>query len=270
MSLTVLCSILYDCQLLPYFLRYYTEKGVDRFIFSVWDKKESRLWSTVEDACRGFNATFIECISVPFNGEADANTHNSIRTKLVKSGHWYVICDLDEFHDLKGCPNFLESIEIAEHHGGEAIHGLLWDRVSLDGYIPPNLDAGISLGRQFPLACNITGALLGAARSKILMAKKEIAIRPGHHKCQALCWLNGGTVHHVKWFGHVMEEAERRIVSYQKQGLYYKDEPRRLLNFIKQHRRFPIDDPLLKAALLKYDPLSNLMCDGGLIPKKWM
>jgi hypothetical protein len=260
MSLNLICSILYDCELLPFFLRYYSKKGVSRFIFAVWDVPNCALLEDVKRISAGFNCIFVELPNTTFNGEADAVAHNFIRETYVGDGEWYVICDLDEFHELEHYPTFDEAIAVAEKDGASVISGVLLDRVSFDGNIPPALELGQGLGKQFPMACNIIGAVSQAACSKVVMAKREIIIAPGHHGCDGIYWSNIGWVHHFKWFGRVIDETFRRMLSYERQDLYYKDESRILFDCIKNNgNKLPLNDPALQARIVINDPFSNII-----------
>lgn len=259
MALNIICSILYDCSLLPYFLRYYSNKGVDQFIFALWDSPGRVHRSMVEEYCNGFNARIVDFCAPRFSGEVDARAHNLIRERFVNDDDWYVISDLDEFHYIKGYYRFEEATCLAEECGASAVRSSLLDRIAIDGSIPPFLDFKRSLGSQFPLSCNIIGAVIRATRSKILMARKHVVVTPGHHRCKGVYWKHRGEAHHFKWFGGLVDETLRRMVSYEKQGLYYKKEPRTLIEYLKKHRnRFPVDDPVLDVKLVTDDPLEDI------------
>jgi hypothetical protein len=259
MALNLICSILYDCSLLPYFLRYYSKAGVDLFIFALWNNPERVHRSTVEEYCHGFNVRIVDFSAPNFNGEVDARAHNRIREAFVNDNDWYVISDLDEFHYLQGYDCFNKVTRLAEECGASAVRGCILDRIAIDGSIPHFLDHKRSLGSQFPLSCNIIGAVIGAARSKILMARKHVAVTPGHHSCTGICWNHSGEVHHFKWFGGLVDETLRRMVSYEKEGLFYKQEPRTLLQYIKANgNRLPIDQPVLNATLVINDPFKDI------------
>jgi len=239
-------------------------KGVSRFIFIVWDSREGPLWRDVESRCHGFDTILIESNAGTFNAESDAMGHNSIRSTYVSANDWYVICDLDEFHDPGGYSNFHEAIAAARMTGATAICGVLLDRISSDGHIHSALDLNKSLGAQFPLACNVIGSMARATRKKILMARNDIEITPGHHVCRGILWDNECRVHHFKWFGRVIHETSTRLVSYERQNLYYAHQSRRLFEcFKKNANMIPINDPKLDASLVDNDPLARLMVPRG-------
>jgi hypothetical protein len=234
--------------------------GVDRFIFNVWCKKNDSLWKKVQNAGEGFNLILIESPENIFNGEMDAIIHNNIRERYVKKGDWYIVCDLDEFHDLDRIFNFNDAITDAESMGASAICGELLDRVSFDGRLPTAIDLDRGLGSQFPMACHLIKGITQGANSKVLMAEKEIIVNPGHHYCDARVWSKMGHVHHFKWFGSVVDETLRRIQSYEKQRLYYRHESRILLEYIINNgNSIPLHDPVLGVFRVKRDPFRNLL-----------
>ena len=202
----------------------------------------------------------IEVSETQFNGEADAVAHNLIREHYISDGEWYIICDLDEFHDLGCVKSFDEAAMMAEGNGASAISGILWDRVSSDGHLPETLILDQGLGKQFPMACEITKLLIKGSNNKILMAKKEVTITPGHHGCEGNPWNSNGRVHHFKWFGGIVEEAFRRLLSYEKQGLYYKHESQILYDYITSNgNKIPVGDQNLNFVKVNDDPFSDLI-----------
>lgn len=191
--------------------------------------------------CESFNVVLIEHRGV-FNGENDAALHNSMRETYVERGGWYVICDLDEFHDPPGGVRLIELSRLMESDGASCVTGLLLDRVARDGTIPPKLNFNLSLAGQFPMMLNITKEISGGVQTKVLMAKQHIPVLPGHHTCNGVCWNNEGVVHHVKWFGKVVEETHRRALAFKSQNLCYQNQSQRLSQyFFKSGERFPVE-----------------------------
>eukprot|EP01108_Squamamoeba_japonica_P008017 TRINITY_DN6979_c0_g1_i1.p1 TRINITY_DN6979_c0_g1~~TRINITY_DN6979_c0_g1_i1.p1 ORF type:complete len:143 (+),score=6.10 TRINITY_DN6979_c0_g1_i1:209-637(+) len=107
---------------------------------------------------------------------------------------------------------------------------MLVDRVAADGHFHP-VHTGIPIEQQFPLQCDITGALLGAYRVKVLLANARIYLVDGHHEPAPLNRartfsvfnsvpsdrpiaakpLYGGVTMHYKWVAGVDEYLRGRV-----------------------------------------------------------
>lgn len=254
----LICSILHDCRLLPFFLEYYSKCGVTKFVFAVWVRQHPKLLESVAGYLKGFNAVLVCCNRIEFNGEFDSALHNHLRRRYVHPDQWYVICDLDEFHVIPGFTRFEKATAAAARDGCHAICGTLIDRITADGGIPKALLPSQSLGSQFPIGCYITAAILGGCAIKVQLAHASIPIEPGHHVCQCKPWNIWGEVHHFKWWGSVINEQRRRLESYRRQSLPYANESSNLITYFKEHSgRLCLRDQRMSCFRIINDPLDR-------------
>lgn len=254
--MTLISTIYYDFRILRHFVAYYERHGVRRFLFAVWPDliSDAKLYVKSDRASRRIDWVPVE--RGQFNGEVDCLVHNEIRLTFIENGEWYIIADLDEFHHCPGFSDFRDAAATASSTGTECISGQIVDRIAMGGEIPKELKDHLSLGSQFPLIADLTTQVSQGCTAKILMARSNIEITPGHHFACAETSDIRGEVHHVKWWGSLIREQKRRAIDYEKQSLIYRQEPQRVVDFILANGgripigsgafnlRMPINDPL--------------------------
>jgi hypothetical protein len=217
-------------KLLPYFLQYYSSIGATQFVCGLYNGEKSLLYNKVSSYKRHFNLQIqTSFTSDPSLWNTHSETHglNRIREEYSKKYDWYCIADLDEFHYFKG-KTLPEMVQEAEQGGYDAMHGVFFDRIAIDGAFP---DIKGTLDKTFPLVCDLTKCAR-LASSKIVMARNHVKIHSGHHKTNAKTWYNAAEVHHFKWSKGVYESITFHYNRYQRQGLRTADGWPRILKLI--------------------------------------
>ena len=230
--ITVFVTVLDRIELLPYFLKYYTKLGADRFVIIVSGGIKNPIWERV--VCFKDMATMdiVEgCVGDP-HGDAENDALNENR-KLVPEG-WHVVCDLDEFHSFGGIslPVMVETLEIT---GMNATQHLFADRLAKDLSFSP-IDG--NLDDTFPLKSNLS-EMMGCAVSKIGLIRYDIPTTIGHHTAPCRSLYNGFETHHFKWTAGIVERMQERIKLFDRIGVGYVGESKRFLTFIKDGKLDP-------------------------------
>src|SRR5437773_12048735 len=128
--MNLICNVVHDCRLLPYFLKYYSSCGVSRFIFGIWNGRSNPLWDEVVNGTQQHQVVVVPSFYEPFNGELDGISQDRLRLEYVRPNEWYAVADLDEFHRIPGYENFQEAAAAAEREGAHLIRGYFLDRFS--------------------------------------------------------------------------------------------------------------------------------------------
>lgn len=209
---------------------------MDRFIFVLWKADSRTDASTIGQYLQGYSSKLIPLNHEEFSPEIDCHHHNDVRRKYVAGNEWYVICDLDEFHCLRGFPSFDSAVRIAESEKCEYVRTTLLDRLSDDGEFPEVLDFSRSLGDQFPLGAQVTDNIINGCTSKVCLARSDVVVQPGHHFCLGRASTIEGTTHHFKWWGSFLTEQSRRAQLKNAITPKYKSEIARLRRYIKENR----------------------------------
>lgn len=163
----VLINLHFDNGLLPYFLRYYRERGVGRFGFITRIVPNELIADDIE----------LEVLPEDYqSGPRDNDLLNEFRKKRLSREDWYIPADLDEFYWTPGLRNFHDLIGDWDH-----IPAKFWERLSRDGVIRP-IDHTKTLDEQHPLGGHIINRLCdGGCDDKVAMARAHVITRSGHH-----------------------------------------------------------------------------------------
>jgi hypothetical protein len=272
--MVLICSIYRNIDLLPHFIKHYRSLGINTFIFGVWEGKSNPLWDDLQKYQEN-GILFEQTGSGIFSGIKDAKSHNHLRWKYVKKGEWYVIADLDEFHQLEDFRHFQELAKHCEEKGANYVRSQFEDRLTTDGSLPTAIDSQLDIFEQFPVSFPVTLKLVKGETNKIIMARKEVKVGAGHHfvksfpnfvkksfpfvkdfhftegfpwlvKCVALNRVFKTA--HFKWWGQVVKSLQSRRINDPPQKLpwvaqVFQAEAFRTLEHIKQHNgRICIDD----------------------------
>jgi hypothetical protein len=187
----VLINIYHDDGLLPFFLQYYRERGVDKFGIILHTKMPLGLvpLSRYEDIC-------IEETAEPYaSGPRDNEWILWFRDRHLTANDWYIPADLDEFYWCPGLSNFKDFIGSWDY-----IPAKFYDRLSLDGRIHDVLP-NVPLDDQFPLGGSIVKLVNGGCEDKVAMARRGINVNSGHHYAPGLPSSFSLSCHHFKFCG---------------------------------------------------------------------
>lgn len=188
--ITLLANIHYDDGLLPYFLKYYSTRGVELFGIVAHCKFDEKIF-------RGY-PVHLESHKEPYiNGPRDAEILDSLRTKLVSNYDWFIPTDLDEFHWTPGLIDFRHYC--ADDY--EWIPSVFIDRIAADGSIPV-IDPRKSLDSQFPLRGLVIQEINKGAPHKVALCRGYLNPSSGHHNCHPAKFAPFTfETHHFKWQG---------------------------------------------------------------------
>lgn len=181
----VIVNVYHHEELLPFFLRYYRGKGVDRFLLLC--HKEL----TISDPDVIVQPVHEDYIS----GYRDNELLLHFRDTYLNLNDWYIPADLDEFHWFPGLANFGSLLGNFDY-----IRSKFVDRIALDGKIR-EINMEKTLDSQFPLAGNITEKLCGGCLDKVVLARKSVDTNSGHHYCAGRPAMFSLVTHHFKWAG---------------------------------------------------------------------
>lgn len=241
----MIAPIDYRLDLLPHFITYYSNLGIQRFVFTLWNGVKNpcldRLLKTWE-AVAPKEASFLirPLVMCPFEEFTGGETIglNDVRAEIAERypGSWITIADQDEFI-YYGERGPAEQVEALKAEGMVALMGEFHDRVSPDGAFRPVPPFGqATLDETYPMAVDLTKHC-GGLTSKSVLLRPDIFIHIGHHRIdyelEPLA-RKGAEVHHFKWHGGVLDtlEVRRRNLSAQKAG--WVSETEWLLEFLNR------------------------------------
>ncbi len=182
----VLTNIYHDDGLLPFFLRYYRERGVDRF--GIIYHGHLHLLSAEDIVYERSSEEYS-------SGPRDNEWILWFKQRHLNSNDWYIPADLDEFYWCPGLRNFKDFIGSWDY-----VPAKFYDRLASDGTIKPiQLDTPLDI--QFPLGGSIIHNLCGGCNDKVAMAQARIDVSSGHHHAPGLMAGFNIMCHHFKWCG---------------------------------------------------------------------
>lgn len=240
-ALPLIFSVADDVQLLPHFVRHYERQGATDFLCVAWDDAPS---AEVESLLPGDRSLVVRP-GGPFSlGFADSHLQNQIRLAHLAPGSWYLVADLDEFHEVPGFRTLASAVAAAARDGAEVIAGEFVDRLARDGSLPARIPPAANLGRMFPLRTRATRRLKTAATEKVVAASSHIAIHRGHHRHEGREWIARGEVHHYAWRGDLRERMARRLERVRELGETWGGECQRLIEALDENGgRLPLTLP---------------------------
>lgn len=238
-----------ECRIdiLPHFIKHYTNRGVDCFIFGLWRGKNNENWNTINDILITKKVKYIIDQSKELYdyrcGKDDSDYQNDIRIKYVRSDEWYVITDLDEFQDIDDY-NILQENAIKEQ--SDCVLGVLIDRIAENGQIPNTLESNITIEKQFPICAKITEKISKGNVDKSLVQSGLYKIESGHHFCNGKPFSKKYNVYHYKWYGNVLDSLIKRYNNYVSLNLPWQNEPYNVYKHIVYNEgHFKLSDDLL-------------------------
>jgi len=243
--MTIIFSLHEDFGLLPYFLRYYADRGITRFLCGLPDG--SPHYPDIAAKLRDYPHQIFHTYEGPPSGRQDALARSRARRELVAPDDWFVIADTDEFHHCPEHPNFVEMRDAAKKEGAGCVASVLVDRIAADGSIPA-LDYSQSLDDQFPLATKITKNVSNGWADKIIMLNSLGGSVSGHHTSGEVHASFTGQTHHFKWQGREFTDRMReRVTLYKMQGHPWWREPLCVLEHLEANGgKFNLADPKLE------------------------
>jgi hypothetical protein len=235
-----LITIVYDdVRLLPRFLRFYADQGVDHFLFGIYSCRN--MMDEVRRLSAGHKITIRE-IDGEYSGEKDTQVRIELQQQFIGRNEWWVVADVDEFHEYpEPLPQLVPKLGRCNH-----VRARFLDRVADDGRFPPLREG--SMWEQFPYGLQLTGNLLRAQTHKVMLVKGATLTGPGHHFIHGRTnpYPEPGVVHHFKWFDGAEQRFMRRRDAYLAAGVPWHTECSRFLDYYESHGRIVVDDPLFE------------------------
>jgi hypothetical protein len=235
----VICPIFDRCDLLPFYLRYYTRLGATQFVIALWNGERNPVYEVIKTYTDWpiEIRTSIECLVKDYNGPDESAGLNRIREEFASRFSWYCLADLDEFCYFGTTMPAL--VAEAEKEGFTAIHGVFYDRFAKDGY--PPIPQNDTLDNAFPMMADVS-RVIGANHNKIPLSRIDVAVESGHHFTSGNGWWNKIEVHHFKWTAGLVGRLRERDMYFTAQGLAWSGESRKLLQAIEDDdfRRRPV------------------------------
>lgn len=222
----------HDTKLLGHFLRHYAALGCTEFFCSVMFNDPA----AVEAQAAGYRLTTSLCTA---GYDTELRFSELLRRNLdvllarhVAADEWFLIADLDEMQEYPLPPAQL-ALE-CERNGYDCVMGRFVDRVAADGSFPEVDDR--PLEEQFPLRLDITGGLMGATTSKVMMCRGHLQIGNGQHRIVGEShphpqWC---LVHHYKWKAGMVERVRARRDLLRRLDCVWWKESDTLLRYIDQ------------------------------------
>jgi hypothetical protein len=236
---TVICHIYEDVDnLLPHFLKHYTNWGVDHFTFGVYRGTDNPAWKRALELGAGYSMNLISSGGEQLDVNLEGDFKTQVRNTLSASD-WYIPTDLDEFHQVKEYGNVHELAKAVDAEGAEWVHSTFIDRIREDGSVPLTIDPAVPIWDQFPHDCRISNTIIKAWCGKVCLAKPYVECVSGHH---APMWGHtfkkfsiSGKTFHFKWFGPLYEKEKRKYEVYTAQKREWAKEQTLLLDWLDTH-----------------------------------
>jgi hypothetical protein len=242
----LISSITYDFSLLQYWVTYYLGLGVDQVILEVPHENRS-LYASVQSVCESRRwpvklITGAPCMKGDPKRYIEHLESNKeyLRRRFISKDDWVVPADLDEFIEFPRQIKIL--VQLLEDEQLDFLGGTLVDRIASNGCLP-SIDVSKSLWEQFPLECNITGALAKGRRSKVVLCRGSCEIGKGHHRIRNSRGSGSYKVHHFKWRRGIIETLIARVKLCELSKRYnYAKESRAIIEYFEKHACFIPED----------------------------
>ena len=246
-----------DFRLLPRFIKYYKNFGIDNFLIILNTKNDTPV-SILKD----FGITPEKIWLEPFSETLKQKYEREIVEKNCSDEDWIVYADLDEFQCYP--MGFLNHVAFCENNGIEYLEGRLVDRLPETGELI-EIDENKPLEEQFPLRGFITNNLLNAWDKKIVFAKGRLIVGGGHHifldstTHKTLPYhrdLNehspGIEIHHFKWDIQVFGRMFDYIALPDDSLEAWREEISRFIFYYLQNNKINISDKKFRIEKNKY------------------
>lgn len=205
-----------DLALLPFFLEHYRKLGVTQFFCStlynkVKPQKDLCVYPYGVDTTLDIYSQMAEAI------------RGMIRRHVFES-EWYILADLDEFHEYP--LELPDLIHRCEQRGKDCVLGEMVDRVKEDGSIPELTNEPLEI--QFPVKSVITRDVMLACVQKIMLCRGIRNIDNGHHSMQEVSYPypSRGVIHHFKWHSGIVSRMKERLAQPHKDLPWYAEAQR--------------------------------------------
>jgi hypothetical protein len=235
-----ICHIYGDVEnLLPHYLKHYSNWKVDKIIFGVYRGPDNPSWSRIQSLGAKYPIELYSRGEDKLNVELEGDFKNEIR-KTLGPDDWYIPTDLDEFHRV---PPYFKSvydlIEAMKVEGADFVKSEFVDCIREDGTIPMTIDPDKPIWEQFPKRCHISYSIVNACCEKIVLARSHVETFGGHHlplkEELHKKFSKRGHTFHFKWFGPIYAKEKEKLETYTAQGRRWLNEQKNLLEWLDTH-----------------------------------
>ncbi len=159
---------------------------------------------------------------------------------------WHMIADSDELHMYP--TSVTDLIAQAENAGVPVVEGMLFDRVTDSGWLPPAY-AVADPDATFPKGGFFTHTIVGGESTKATLVRSDVVLKPGNHEVEGFRGVNEDlvVVHHFKWVADAMGQLATRMVHFTS-GIWKSGdddwvirEASRALNHVGTYGRIAVD-----------------------------
>jgi hypothetical protein len=232
----------YRIDWLPQLVAHYRELGVERFLLSLQIEPNASQSTRDSDFAR-----FREVLASlgvaeawlwqsEFSGPALIKHQRTLQSECLCADYWIVWCDSDEFQVYPSAlPDLIAGFET---RGIDFVRGIFVDRIAADYGLPP-FDPTTPLWDAFPRTCNVTAALAGGERRKVVLARAGVMIGGGKHfpiDMKTVKTIKGWVqIHHFKWDATLIERLRYRVTPEWQARFPWWVESQRLIDYLIAH-----------------------------------
>lgn len=196
-----------DCSLLPHFLKYYSEKGVDTFI-TIINGNEEFVYE-VKEKSKGYNLVIDRVLPELDNWtKRDEDFTTEILYKYCTPEEFIMLADLDEFHNI---PNVNE-MDLSNY---DWVYSKMIDRFSENGKLNKVNDT--NLFEQFPVEKEYTKDM--GCVDKVIITRAKFHPVAGHHNLRdaggARKYHTEYSTKHFKWHEGLLKSLPYRLTQIQ-------------------------------------------------------
>jgi len=230
----------YDYDILPHFIKYYKDLGVDEFLIILNTiKKKSEKLKLVQNILRKYDIEEKLIWSGYFNEETKINHMRNLVGNRTFHDDWIIYADVDEFSDF--VVDLRKLITYCEKKEYNCVQGKLIQHLAKDGKLP-DIDDDTNLEEMFPVVSDITKTVyILFHMGKIPLCKSYIKLSGGHHQVMSKVYNlfpSAIDVHHFKWRKNAIESFKDRIVAYK-----LVDDPchiflKKLVDYYEEYKSF--------------------------------
>ena len=173
-KIKLIFNIVDDITLLPQFLSYYSQLGVDEFLINVTDESGD---GSILDVCKHFLQHTRHVITNTHSGRArwalQMEMAKRAQRRFCDTKDWILHVGLDEFHEYPAA--LRDFFTQCDRIGTNLVTGECIDRVSPNGELN-RLEPDVPVFEQFPLACQLSQELLQVPRWRTVAARGNVFV----------------------------------------------------------------------------------------------
>lgn len=238
-----MCHAYYDEAYVPHFLKYYKSQGVDH-CYLIFHANEDIDEEYLQEKYCAENVTLFFAYGEWNSKFSEQHKHTLLQQLEVTANDWIINVDIDE-HVEADSGTLKDKVEEMIANGENFCRGKLIDRIAADGSLP-EIEADISLSKQFPFVLNLTSKVLQAEYRKVPITRGDLNVTGGSHylakesKEIAIANKEVLLVQHYKWNKKVVQKLEERVKTHK--NIPHRRESVKFLRFWKRRNTLIYED----------------------------